>query len=77
MNKKNMGLLIQTVLAVSIVAFAMLYFFDKTFLIVLQALMSVFMFVLAYNNHHTFKRSNLFTYTYIVVGILIIGALIF
>lgn len=77
MSKKNIGLLIQTVLAICIVAFAILYFVDKGFLIVLQSLMSLFMFILAYNNHHTFKRSKAYTYTYIVVGFLIIGAVIF
>lgn len=77
MNKKNMGLLIQTVLAVCIVAFAFLYFFDNTFLIVLQSLMAAFMFILAYNNHTTFKRNKLYTYAYIIVGILIIGAIVF
>jgi len=77
MMKNNIGLVIQTVLAVAIVAFACLYFFENSVLVVLQSLMAMFMFVLAYNNHMTFKRDKKFTITYIIVGILIIGSIIF
>lgn len=75
--KNSIGLVVQTVLAVAILAFAILYFVEHEFLIVLQAFMALFMFVLAYNNITTFKRNKKFTVAYIVVGILILGAMIF
>ena len=77
MKKSNVGLVVQTVLAVAIVAFTILYFFENQTLVILQSLMALFMFVLACNNHLTFKRGKWFTITYIVVGILILGAIIF
>jgi len=75
--KNNIGLIIQAILAVFIVTFAILYFLESSFLTVLQYLMALFMFILAYNNHVTFKRNKYYTITYIVVGILIIGAMVF
>lgn len=75
--KSNVGLVIQTVLAVAIVAFACLYFFESSVLVILQSLMALFMFVLAFNNETTFKRNKCFTACYIIVGILILGAIIF
>ncbi len=75
--KNSIGLIVQTVLAVAIVAFAGFYFFDNSTIFILQALMALFMFVLAYNNQVTFKRSKAYTITYIIVGLLIIGAIIF
>lgn len=75
--KNSVGLVVQTVLAVAILAFAVLYFLESEFLITLQAFMALFMFVLAYNNISTFKRDKKFTVTYIVVGFLILGAMIF
>lgn len=77
MQKSNIGLVIQTVLSVAVLAFSILYFYEKQTLIILQSLMAILMFVLAYNNHTTFKRNKAYTITYIVVGILIIGAIIF
>lgn len=77
MKKSNIGLVIQTVLSVAVLAFSTLYFFEKQTLVILQALMAILMFVLAYNNHTTFKRNKALTITYIIVGILIIGAIIF
>lgn len=77
MKKSNIGLVIQTVLSVAVLAFSILYFYEKQTLIILQSLMAILMFVLAYNNHTTFKRNKFYTITYIVVGILIIGAIIF
>lgn len=75
--KNSVGLIVQTVLAVAIVIFAGLYFVEEDLLIVLKTLMSLFMFVLAYNNQVTFKRNKWYTMTYIVVGLLIIGSIIF
>lgn len=77
MKKSNIGLVIQTVLSVAVLAFSALYFFEKQTLVILQSLMAILMFVLAYNNHTTFKRNKALTITYIIVGILIIGAIIF
>ena len=77
MKKSNIGLVIQTVLSVAVLAFSALYFFEKQTLVILQSLMAILMFVLAYNNHTTFKRNKTLTITYIIVGILIIGAIIF
>jgi len=76
-NKNNVGLIIQAVLAVAVVAFSIFYLLEKQFLIILQALTALFMFVLAYNNHITYKRNKWYTITYIIVGILIIGAMVF
>jgi len=77
MKNNNVGLVAQTVLSVAIVAFAILYFFETSFLVILEALTALFMFVMAYNNHVTFKRKNWYTIAYIVIGILIIGSIIF
>lgn len=75
--KNSVGLIVQTVLAVAIIIFVGLYFVEEDLLIVLKTLMTLFMFVLAYNNQVTFKRNKWYTMTYIVVGLLIIGSIIF
>jgi len=79
MKNKNNGvwLVVQTVLSVAIVAFAIFYFFEPSVLVILEALTALFMFVMAYNNHIIFKRKNWYTIAYIVVGILIIASIIF
>ena len=77
-NKNNsVGLVVQTVLSVAIVAFAILYFFEANVLVILESLTALFMFVMAYNNHITFKRHNWYTIAYIIIGLLIIGTIIF
>lgn len=73
----SIGLIIQTVLAIAILAFAGIYFLESSTLVILQALMALFMFILAYNNQVTFKRGKWYTTIYIVVGLLILGAIIF
>ena len=79
MKNKNNGvwLVVQTVLSVAIVTFAIFYFFEPGVLVILEALTSLFMFVMAYNNHIIFKRRNWYTIAYIVVGILIVASIIF
>lgn len=77
MKNNSVGLVIQTVLSVFIVAFAILYFFEPNVLIITESLTALFMFVMAYNNHVTFKRKNWYTIAYIVIGIIIIGSIIF
>ena len=59
--KNNIGLIIQTVLSVAVVAFSILYFLEPTVLVILQSLSALFMFVLAYNNQTTFKRNKWYT----------------
>ena len=75
--KNNVGLVVQTVLSVAVLAFAIFYFLEPNILVVLQALTALLMFVFAYNNHITFKRNKWYTIAYIVVGLLIIGTIIF
>ena len=77
-NKDNsVGLVVQTVLSVAIVAFAIFYFFEPSVLVILEALTAIFMLVMAYNNHITFKRKNWYTIAYIVIAILIILSIVF
>ena len=77
-NKNNsVGLVIQTVLSVAIVMFAIFYFFEPNVLVILESLTALFMLVMAYNNHVTFKRKNWYTIAYIVIAVLIIISIIF
>jgi len=77
-NKNNsVGLVVQTVLSVAIVAFAIFYFFEPSVLVILESLTALFMLVMAYNNHITFKRKNWYTIAYIVIAILIIFSIVF
>jgi len=75
--KNSVGIIIQAILAVAVVTFSIFYLLEPMVLTILQSLTSLFMFVLAYNNHMTYKRNKWYTITYIMVGILIIGAMVF
>jgi hypothetical protein len=67
----QVGLLIQTILSVFLLFFTVLTIFESSFLILTQILVSFMMFVMAYNNHRTFKRRGL-TYAYIIMGFLMV-----
>jgi len=75
--KNSVGIIIQAILAVAVVTFSIFYLLEPMVLTILQSLTSLFMFVLAYNNNMTYKRNKWYTITYIMVGILIIGAMVF
>ncbi len=75
-NLKNIGIIAQIIVAIFTLTFVIFYFLEPEFLIALQSLIALFMFILAYNNHITFKRSKIYTITSIIVGILIIGSTI-
>ena len=77
MKKNDVGLVVQIALFPFLIAFAILCFFEKESLPIVEALTAIFMFVMAYNNHITFKRKKWYTIAYIVAGMLIIGSIIF
>ena len=70
-NLNEIGLLIQSILAVFLLAFTIMSIFESSFLILTEILVAFMMFVMAYNNHKTFKRKGI-TYAYIIVGALML-----
>lgn len=70
-ESNQVGLLIQGVLSVFLVAFTILTIFESTFLVLTEILVGFLMFVMAYNNYKTFKRKGI-TYAYTIMGILMI-----
>ncbi len=76
-NKINrITLLIQIVLMVFIISFGILSIFNKDLFMIFEILMSVMMFVLAFNNQKFYKRKYM-TYVYLVFGILLLVGLFF
>lgn len=67
-------LLFQIALIIFIISFGILSIFNKELFIVCEVLMSVMMFVLAFNNQKVYKRKYM-TYVYILFGILLLVSL--
>lgn len=70
-DQNQIGLLIQGILSVFLLAFTVLTVFESSFLVLTEILVGFIMFVMSYNNHKTFKRKGV-TYAYIIMGILMI-----
>lgn len=68
MNNKKVGLLIQVILVVFILALLFLSVYEQIFLIPLKIALSLEMFVLAYNNYTVYKRKYVL-YLYLLAGI--------
>ena len=64
--------LLQAVLTIGIIIFIILSYFKKGIMTnILLILITLDLFVLAYNNHKIYKRKN-FTISYLIMGILMI-----
>lgn len=64
----EIGLFIQSVLIICAIALGIITVFENHFAIVLEFILSLTMFTMAYNNRKVFKRS-FFTIVYIVGGL--------
>ena len=65
----EIGLFIQAVLIFCIIAVAIVCLFEDSFVLLLESLLALALFTMAYNNQKTFKRK-LFTIPYIIGGLL-------
>ena len=76
MKTKNndVGLMIQFILMFWIFVFSIVALFEKSFFIAMELIISLTLFVMAYNNQKTFKRKNL-TAVYIICALFIIMSL--
>ncbi len=64
----EIGLFIQAVLMACVIALLIMTVFEETFAIVLEIVLALALFTMAYNNTKTFKRK-LFTIPYIIGGL--------
>lgn len=70
----QLTLLFQIALIVFIISFDILSIFNKDLFIICEVLISVMMFVLAFNNQKVYKRKYM-TYVYMLFGILLLVSL--
>lgn len=67
----SLGLLAQCVIAVFLIMFGVMTLFEKSFMIVTEALIILMMLILTYNNYKTFKRKYVYI-LYISVALLLL-----
>lgn len=73
---KNVLLIMQTALATIVFAVSIGYIFEKSYLLFLECILTLLIFLLAYNNYKYFKKK-LVTQLLLILGvILIIGVII-
>ena len=72
---KNVLLIMQTALATIVFAVSIGYIFEKSYLLFLECILTLLIFLLAYNNYKYFKKK-LVTLLLIFGAILIIGVII-
>lgn len=73
---KNVLLLIQTVLATIVFAVCIGYIFEKSYLLFLEYILTLLVFLLAYNNYKYFKKKIVTPLLLILGIILVIGVII-
>ena len=75
MEKNNdTGLMIQFILIFWVLVFSIITLIEQSFFMGMEILISLTLFVMAYNNHKVFKRKYL-TLIYIVVALILLASL--
>ncbi len=69
--KKKIGLYLQGIITLLAVVFAVIAIFNREMVTVIQVLLGLDLFVMAYNNLVLFKRK-LFTILYIIGGVFVL-----
>lgn len=69
----EIGMLLQAILMLFVVVFAVSSFFQIEFLVITEILLGLMMFVMAYNNVKVYKR-RIMTYAYLAMGVVMIAA---
>jgi len=70
-NKSKVGLILQIVISIIALIFAVVSFFYKDILVFTQIFIALDMFIMAYNNYYFYRRKN-FTWFYVIGGLLIL-----
>lgn len=74
-TKEKIGLFLQLLLTIALVVLGVLYFINKININYIYALVSLLLFVMAFNNKYTYKKKNM-TKIYLIVGVLLLISVI-
>lgn len=67
-TKEKIGLILQLLLLIVLIIFGILYLLGKTEFIILESIIVLLLFIMAFNNKCTFKKKNM-TILYLMIGI--------
>jgi len=73
---EQITMLLQISLCIYAISFAIASAFEKSFFVICELLISILMFVIAYNNHKIYKRKYM-TAIYTGLGIVMIASVLF
>ena len=75
LDVKNVLLIMQTVIATIVFAVSIGYIFEKGYLLFLEYILTLLVFLLSYNNYKYFKKK-LDTPILLILGVILIGVII-
>lgn len=75
-GKKELGLILQVISIIGLIILGIMYMLGKDVSVPIYLVMSLTMFIMAFNNHYTFKKKNM-TIIYIIVGLIVLISTIF